>query len=117
MKADLSEGEWTLMNQLWDAPYSTITELTNALRERTGWDKHTILSMLARLEKKEAAAYRDGGRAKEFYPVLVREEALRREAARFLEKSGGVPRLGRALRESLTPEDVSDLARMLEQGG
>ena len=115
MKTDLSEGEWILMNQLWDAPYSTITELTNALRERTGWDKHTILSMLSRLEKKAAAAYRDGGRAKEFYPVLVREEALRREAARFREKAGGIPRLARALREGLTPEDVSDLLERLSR--
>ena len=54
MKSELSNGEWILMNQLWTAPNSSITELTSALREVTGWDKHTILSMLSRLEAKGA---------------------------------------------------------------
>ena len=48
MKTELSDGEWTLMQRLWEAPYSTITELTAAMRQSTGWSKHTILSMFAR---------------------------------------------------------------------
>ena len=39
MKVHLSDGEWKLMNKLWDASPCTITELTAALREETGWSK------------------------------------------------------------------------------
>ena len=120
MKSELSSGEWTLMNQLWDAPYSTITELTNALREATGWGKHTILSMLSRLEGKGAAAYREGTRAKEFYAVLSREDAVRREAARFLGTiCGGSPsRMARAIADALglSASDAAELAAILADG-
>ena len=115
MKSELSNGEWILMNQLWTAPNSSITELTSALREVTGWDKHTILSMLSRLEAKGAVSYRTGGRAKAFYAVLPREDALRREAALFLEKAGDVYRAGRALADSLSRGDAEALVRLLNR--
>ena len=41
MKVHLSDGEWKLMNKLWDASPRTITELTAALRGDTGWSKNT----------------------------------------------------------------------------
>ena len=50
----LSDGEWKLMNRLWEGP-ATITALTEGLREETGWQKNTVITMLSRLEKKGAA--------------------------------------------------------------
>ena len=37
MKTNLSDSEWTLMNCLWEKHPMTITELTAALRPKTGW--------------------------------------------------------------------------------
>ena len=54
MKIDLSNSEWKLMNRLWQTSPMTITELTAALREDTGWSKNTVITMLSRLEGKEA---------------------------------------------------------------
>ena len=56
MKIDLSNSEWKLMNRLWQTAPMTITELTAALREDTGWSKNTVITMLSRLEGKEAVA-------------------------------------------------------------
>lgn len=70
---NLSDGEWKIMNRLWEQE-STITELKNILQQETGWDKHIIITMLSRMEKKGAIAHRDGGRAKVFYPLVSREE-------------------------------------------
>lgn len=47
----LSDGEWKIMNQLWERE-STITELKNELGKETGWDKHIVITMLSRMEKK-----------------------------------------------------------------
>lgn len=52
MKTELSDGEWTLMKALWKGAPMTITQLTGALRDGPGWSKHTIISMLSRLEEK-----------------------------------------------------------------
>ena len=40
MKIDLSNSEWKLMNRLWQDAPMTITELTAALKEDTGWTKN-----------------------------------------------------------------------------
>ena len=84
MKTELSDGEWTLMTRLWEHPGSTITELTAAMRDETGWSKHTIISMLSRMEAKGAIAYEQSGRAKAWYPLLRRSDAARKETRRFL---------------------------------
>ena len=63
MKIDLSNSEWKLMNRLWQTSPMTITELTAALREDTGWSKNTVITMLSRLEGKEAVRHEEGRRA------------------------------------------------------
>ena len=76
MKIDLSNSEWKLMNRLWQTAPMTITELTAALREETGWSKNTVITMLSRLEGKEAVRHEEGRRAKLYFPAVVREDAI-----------------------------------------
>ena len=52
MKTELSDGEWRLMKVLWSSGSMTIAQLTGALKEVTGWSRHTVISMLSRLETK-----------------------------------------------------------------
>ena len=119
MKTELSDSEWTLMNHLWEVPGSTITELTAAMRDETGWSKHAILSMLARMEAKGAVAYEQSGRAKAWYPLLRQSDAVRKETKRFLEKvyGGSVGLMVNAMADSrdLSPEDIEELSRILEK--
>lgn len=119
MKMTLSTGEWTLMDALWQSAPMTITQLTTALKAETGWSKHTIISMLARLEAKGAVAHRDSGRAKEWSALLPRGDAARQETERFLDKVYG-GRLGVMLNamvdsRALSPEDIEELASILEK--
>ena len=119
MKTELSDGEWTLMQRLWEVPYSTITELTAAMRQSTGWSKHTILSMLARMEAKGAIAYQQSGRAKAWYPLVRQSDAVRKETRRFLNRvyGGSVGLMVNAMADSrdLSPEDIAELSRILER--
>lgn len=52
----------------------------------TGWDKHIIITMLNRMLKKGAVSFRVTGRAKQFYPVVSRNEVSIRETKGFLDK-------------------------------
>lgn len=119
MKTELSDGEWTLMKALWDFSPMTITQLTEVMRDRTGWSKHTIISMLSRLEAKGAVRYRDSGRAKEYFPVLPRSDAAKRETRHFLDKVYG-GRLGLMLNamvdsQALSQEEIEELSSILEK--
>ena len=53
----LSNYEWKIMNLIWDEQPRTITQLTKALAEETGWSKHTVITYLKRLESKGAVHY------------------------------------------------------------
>ena len=85
MKIDLSNSEWKLMNRLWQTAPMTITELTAALREDTGWSKNTVITMLSRLEGKEAV--------RQLMSAMVEKNALTEndiaELSAILEKAGG----------------------------
>lgn len=115
----LSDGEWKLMNHLWEKNPATITQLTARLEPETGWSKHTVITMLARLEKKGAVAHRENGRAKEFWPVLDRADACRRETRSFLDRlyGGSLGLLVSTLvgEERLTAGELEELERLLEK--
>ena len=117
MKVHLSDGEWKLMNKLWDASPRTITELTAALREETGWSKNTVITMLSRLDGKKAVYYEEGLRAKQYYPAVTQEKAIREESESVLEKVGSVGLLMSAMVESrkLTESDLAELSAILER--
>ena len=119
MKTELSDGEWILMKALWESSPRTITQLTTALKDSTGWSKHTIISMLSRLETKGAAAYKEAGRAKAYYPLLERDDASRTETKHFLEKvyNGSLGVMVHAMVDShaLSQEDLQELSAILEQ--
>lgn len=85
-KISLSDGEWKLMNLLWDSEPRTIGEMVTALKHDTGWTKATINIMLTRLAEKEAVRIETGGRAKLFYPIVKRDEAVVQEAKDTLGK-------------------------------
>ena len=63
MSCNLTDAEWKLMHRLWEQSPQTITQLTTTLREETGWEKHTVITMLTRLEAKGAVRHEAGGRA------------------------------------------------------
>lgn len=118
MKISLSDGEWKLMNKLWEGAALTITQLTAALQSETGWEKHTVITMLSRLEAKGAVVH-DGGRpAKRYSPALPREDAAQRETRSFLDKVYG-GRLGLMMSamvdsRALSQEDIDELTAILE---
>lgn len=121
MKINLSDGEWKLMNRLWDRAPMTIMELTAALKEETGWSKNTVITMLARLESKGAVRYETGERAKRYFPAVAREDAARAETESFLGKVyGGSLRLmvsAMVDSHSLTEADIAELSAILENAG
>ena len=121
MAYTLSDAEWKLMHCLWDASPQTITQLTAALREKTGWDKHTVITMLARLEAKGAVRHEAGSRAKQFYPAVEQGDAARAETESFLGKvyGGSLGLMISAMVDArgLTQADIDELTAILEKAG
>lgn len=117
----LSDGEWHIMNLLWAEAPKTITQLTAALQETTGWTKHTIITMLGRMEGKGLVRYEEGRRAKEYYPAVEQTETILNETESFLDKvyAGSLKLMVNTMVEksSLSKEELDDLYALLKQAG
>ncbi len=68
----LSPNEWKLMELLWEKEPQTITQLTAGIRPLYGWTKHTVITMLNRLDAKGAVAYRERAAMEETETLLNR---------------------------------------------
>ena len=121
MNVSLSNMEWKLMNRLWDSAPMTLMQLTRALASDTGWTKHTVITMLTRLEGKGAVGWEQVGRTRHYSPLVSREEARREETAGFLDRVYG-GRLGLMMSalvddHALTKEDIDELKAILRRAG
>ncbi len=115
----LSESEWKVISALWEESPQTIMQLTHRFQEETGWTKHTVMTFLRRMEEKGAVHYEEGGRAKQYYPDIQREEAALQETEDFLNKVFG-GRLGLMLNtmvesKSLSGEEIEELHEILRR--
>ena len=118
-KISLSNGEWKLMNCLWGHSPRTITAIVEALKDETGWNKHTVIPMLSRLETKGAVHYETGARAKQYYPSIPRDDAVVAETRSFLSKvhSGSVGLMLSAMidQKELSKEELDELYSILSK--
>jgi len=116
-RINLSDGEWNIMNALWEAAPKTIMQLTAALEESTGWTKHTIITMLGRMEAKGVIAYEQGIKAKQYYPAVERTETALGETESFLDKvySGSLGLMVNTMveKKSLSRDEIDELYAIL----
>lgn len=114
----LSPSEWRVMECLWTGP-KTLMELVRELKDRAGWAKSTVTTMVRRMEEKGLIDYKTEGRAKVFRAALAREDAAAAETDSLLARAfhGSVGLLVSSLvdRSSLTRADIDDLYTILNK--
>lgn len=115
----ISEGEWKLMNLLWEEPPRTIMQLTRQLEADTGWSKNTIITMLNRLEAKGAVYYEVGDRARQYFPAVARKDVALEETRGFLDRvyEGSLSLMVDAMAASkaLSKQDIDELYGILKK--
>lgn len=118
MKCKLTDAEWKVMTVLWEHAPRTMMEITNALKEETGWTKYTVMSFLKRMEEKGAVHFEEGGRAKLYFPDWKREEAEIQETKDFLDKvfhgKAGLMINAMVQQKALSKQEIAELYEILE---
>lgn len=119
MKSRLTDAEWKVMSVLWEQSPRTMMEITNALKEETGWSKYTVMSFLKRMEEKGALHFEEGGKAKRYYPDWNREDAQIQETEDFLNKvfHGKIGLMINAMvqQNALSKQEVEELYQILQE--
>ncbi len=115
----LAPAEWIIMEYLWESAPHTGRELTEAMREQCGWNRSTTLTLLRRLETKEAIGSNEDAGIKCFYPLVSRENVAQGEAKSLLSRAyrGSLSLLVSSFVEkgNLSKREISELRAVLEQ--
>ena len=109
----LFEGEYKLMEVLWDAGAVNSTHLVELCREKLGWNKSTTYTVLRRLKNKGALRHENTV----VTPVLTREEAIRAQVEELVERVGGLSLFMTAFLSGrkLTREEAEELKRLIDE--
>lgn len=118
-KLILSDGEWKIMNVLWDSEPMCLTSLVEALEGEVEWTKSTVFVMLKRLVSKGAVELTEEGKSKLYFPLIERTEASLRETDSFLKRvyngSVGMMLSSLAGQKGLSESEISELRRILDE--
>lgn len=113
----LQQSEWIIMEQLWANQSMTIMQLFHALEEDPGWSKSTVNTMLKRMMDKEIISYEEGEKARQYYPLVSRDEVALAETESLLDKiyEGSVSLMMSTLvkKKKISKEEIEELYDIL----
>lgn len=84
MPIQCTDAEWKILEVLWDKAPRTMAEITKTLEPSTGWTRHTVITLLKRMEEKGTVRVDDSGPAKTYTPAIGRDEASTEQTRKFL---------------------------------
>lgn len=118
-KVKLSTSEWKIISLLWENEPMTIMQITAALKSDTDWTKHTVITLLKRMEEKKAVVYAQIGNAKHYSALIKREDVAVSETQSFLKRlyRGSIGMMVNSMidQNALSKEDIDELYDILKK--
>ena len=118
-KPGVSDAELAVLKVLWKHGPQTVRQVESHLGRRKKWAYTTILTLLTRLRSKGYVTHDRGNVAHVFRPAVSRQTLLGQGLAELADRmcDGTASPLVHALVQSqrLTPKEIADLRRMLDQ--
>ncbi len=121
MSFQCTEAEWKILEILWDASPRSMPEMTKLLAPSTGWTRHTVITLLKRMQEKGTVSVDETGPVKMYTPLVSREEARADQTQKLLSRvySGNASLLMNALVDSgkITVKEMEELVKTLKSEG
>ncbi len=121
MSFQCTEAEWKILEILWDASPRSMPEMTKLLAPSTGWTRHTVITLLKRMQEKGTVSVDETGPVKMYTPLVSREEAQADQTQKLLSRvySGNASLLMNALIDSgkITVKEMEELVKTLKSEG
>lgn len=118
-KPKLTDSEWKIMMLLWDKSPLTCRQIEDALKDETGWSRHTIISFLKRMMKKNCVRMEEATPARLYYPLLNKNETILKATRSFATKifDGKMGLLVSSLADSedITKDEINSMLKSLQQ--
>lgn len=116
----IPQSERFIMEKLWEESPRTIMQLFRALEKEQGWSKSTVGTLLTRMVEKGIIYYEEGGRARQYYPAVQKEDAAVAETESLIRRvyQGSASLMISTLirKNAISSEDREELYRILQKG-
>ena len=115
----LTEAEWKIIQVLWDKNPLTMMEVTHALEAETGWTKHTVITLLKRMQSKGTVHIGERDGIKTYAPAVKKEQVAREQTRTLLSRlfSGRAAMLVSNLVEQgdVTEDEIREMMEILKK--
>ncbi len=120
MSVQCTDAEWKILEVLWSASPRTMAEITKELEPSTGWTRHTVITLLKRMQEKGSVDVDETGNVKRYFPRVTREEASRDQTQKLLRRvfSGKATLLIHNLIDTgeMSMEEMQEVLDMMRRG-
>lgn len=115
----IAEGEYAVMEVLWEEAPLTAAEVAERVPEERGWSLATVKTMLSRLLAKGVLSHEQEGRRYLYRPAIRREDYVAEESGRLLDRMFGgriTPLVAHlAERDRLSTDDIAEIEKLLKE--
>lgn len=115
----ISDAEWLVMKVLWVSSPLSANDVFAKLDNSSIWKPSTVKTLLGRLVKKGALAYKTVERTYLYYPIVAEDTCIRAETNSFLQKvyNGSLNLLiaNFLQQEKLSKEEIEELKQLLDK--
>jgi predicted transcriptional regulator len=115
----IAEGEYAVMEVLWDKAPLTAAEVAERVPEERGWSLATVKTMLSRLLAKGVLRHEEEGRRYLYRPAIARADYVAEESGRLIDRMFGgrlTPLVAQlAARDRLSPRDIEEIEALLKE--
>ncbi|MDD3410572.1 MAG: BlaI/MecI/CopY family transcriptional regulator [Eubacteriales bacterium] len=119
MAVQCTEAEWKIMEVLWDHAPRAMADITKTLEPDTGWTRHTVITLLKRMQEKGSVSVDETGPVKLYSPRISREDASTDQTRKLLNRvfDGKASLLINNLVDSgqVTLDEMRELLDMMQQ--
>jgi len=84
LSVQTTEAEWKILEVLWDHAPRSMSDITRTLEPGTGWTRHTVITLLKRMQDKGSVLVDESGPVKTYSPAITREAASATQTRKFL---------------------------------
>lgn len=104
---------------VWEQPALAAGEIADKLSAQKNWHPRTVKTLLARLVKKGALAYKTEGNRYLYEPKVKKEEVIKQESQSFLDRvfdGVTVPMLAHFVKTAkMSPAEIQHLKQILTE--
>lgn len=112
----ISNGEWAILQCMWNSEYATLASLTRDLKDSRNWTNRAIQMMLSRMIAKELVKSHREFRPIRYTAIVDKDVCVRRENGNFLNKVylGDKAKMFETLLNECSKEELAEVKKLID---